>query len=320
MACSVSSKQFILQCMYTSSPLESAGAGKQIHTVSLKAAQHLTLLLLLLLQVMLQLLGLESCCCCCDCDARRNRVLMVSAAAAAAVLQLYAPVEGAPSSSFHRCIYLFCCFSCGSNLRAVSVHLARDNEEYPYSALSTFFPTKKAFWGLWQQQQQQQQQQCMQEGKDREKKESSSSSSTDASPCASAAESPQQQQLLQQQVISEDTQIEVIKKLQRGEKIRQLCCCPMCGLAGGETVGDTELAAAAALLQQQLRREERRLQVLLQQQRQEIEAAAAEEETDTAALQDLDNTEFEYEDTETDQRGLLALDAMHIQGKLNPKP
>ncbi|OEH75512.1 programmed cell death [Cyclospora cayetanensis] len=118
----------------------------------------------------------------------------------------------------------------------------------------------------------------------------------------------------QAQTIDEATKAAVIRLLQRGERLRQVCCCPVCGLSGGDVVSETEHAAAVELLQQQLLRNERRLQVLLRQQQEEAaEAAESDEETDPSGVVDLDSTEFEFEDTEADQRGLLLLDGVHIK-------
>ncbi|KAL8274449.1 hypothetical protein Esti_001609 [Eimeria stiedai] len=249
------------------------------------------------------------------------------------LVQIYAPVEGSPSC-FHRSLYVFCCLSCGTHFRALSSCLPRDNAEYPNCAVSTYFPDKDTFWRLWKQQQKARNKMGDEDtssisnsngnrsnGGVPTASDSSSISGSDvasASSCAAAGArggGPSKQQLHEQQP-EDATQIAVINQLQKGERLRHVCCCPVCGLAGGETVGETGRAAAASLLQQQLRRSERRLEVLLQQAQLETAAATAasdEEEGSSSAVTDLDLDDFAGENAETDQRGLLLLDAAHAQ-------
>lgn len=245
--------------------------------------------------------------------------------------QIYAPIEEGPPSSFHRSLYVFCCLSCGNHFRAISSHLPRENAEYPSCAVSTFFESKEAFWSLWRQQQQRQLQQ--QTGAEREEgppgssseeeglevNECSSTSASSGDTGSTTAGHNQHPPQHKGKTIDENAKIAIIKQLQRGERLRQVCCCPVCGLGGGETVGETERAAAAALLQEQLQRRERRLDVLLRQQQEEGAAAGIAEEDNTketavSGVVDLDLEDFEGEDTEADQRGLLLLDAAQIQG------
>ncbi|XP_026190715.1 uncharacterized protein LOC34618080 [Cyclospora cayetanensis] len=223
------------------------------------------------------------------------------------LVQIYAPVDGLVAS-FHRSLYVFCCLSCGGHFRAVSSHLPRENDEYPSFALSNFFASKKEFWRLWQQQQLEQKVNTC----------NNNSSSTSDTSATAAIMAPSRgtsgDTHGQAQTIDEATKAAVIRLLQRGERLRQVCCCPVCGLSGGDVVSETEHAAAVELLQQQLLRNERRLQVLLRQQQEEAaEAAESDEETDPSGVVDLDSTEFEFEDTEADQRGLLLLDGVHIK-------
>ncbi|KAL8451393.1 hypothetical protein Emag_002738 [Eimeria magna] len=258
----------------------------------------------------------------------------VAAVFAAAVLDLgiYAPIEGSPWC-FHRSLYVFCCLSCGSHFRAVSSCLPRDNAEYPNCAVSTYFPDKDSFWRLWKQQQKTLNKSRAEDtgsssssgsGSNGGASSSSDSSSTcSSSNVASASSSAAAgaagrlpEQLPHEQQPAEVTQTAVINQLQKGERLRHVCCCPVCGLAGGETIGETGRAAAVALLQQELQRSERRLEVLLRRQQQEAAAATAEgdeEEGNSSAVTDLDQEDFARENAEADQRGLLLLDAAHAQ-------
>ncbi|KAL8438430.1 hypothetical protein ACSSS7_000173 [Eimeria intestinalis] len=249
---------------------------------------------------------------CCVCTPQVPLTLLV---------QIYAPIEVSPSC-FHRSVYVFCCLSCGSHFRTLSSCLPRDNAEYPNCAVSTYFPDKETFWKLWRQQEKTHNK--TQDDHSSSSSSNSSSTCTSSSDVASAsssigagAEGGPPEEYMKAQQSAEATQIAVISQLQKGERLRHVCCCPVCGLAGGETVEETGSAAAVALLQQQQQRNERRLEVLLQQQQQDRAAAAAgdsdTEEGSSPAVTDLDLEDFASENVEADQRGLLLLDAAHAQ-------